>query len=41
MLPISADMALRLGIFFKMEPGFWANLQTEYDRRIGSTDASK
>lgn len=31
--PITADTALRLGIFFKMEPRFWLNLQAEYDMR--------
>ena len=32
--PISADTALRLGLFFNVEPRFWLNLQTEYDMRI-------
>ena len=32
--PISADTALRLGLFFSMEPRFWLNLQTEYDMRV-------
>lgn len=32
--PITADTALRLGLFFEMEPRFWLNLQTEYDMRI-------
>jgi antitoxin HigA-1 len=32
--PITADTALRLGLFFDMEPRFWLNLQTEYDMRI-------
>lgn len=27
--PITADTALRLGLFFSMEPRFWLNLQTE------------
>jgi antitoxin HigA-1 len=31
--PISADTALRLGLFFDMEPRYWLNLQTEYDMR--------
>lgn len=31
---ITADTALRLGLFFGMEPCFWLNLQTEYDMRI-------
>jgi len=28
---ITADTALRLGQYFKMEPQFWMNLQTNYD----------
>jgi len=32
--PITADTALRLGLFFNMEPRFWMNLQVEYDMRI-------
>jgi addiction module HigA family antidote len=28
--------ALRLGLFFGMEPRFWLNLQTEYDMRIAT-----
>jgi addiction module HigA family antidote len=31
--PITADTALRLGLFFKMDPRFWLNLQSEYDMR--------
>ena len=27
--PITADTALRLGLFFNMDPRFWMNLQTE------------
>ena len=34
MCPISVDTALRLGLFFSMEPRFWMNLQTEYDLRV-------
>ena len=33
---ITADTALRLGLFFGMEPRFWLNLQTEYDIRIAA-----
>ncbi|CAM3791401.1 HigA family addiction module antitoxin [Polynucleobacter antarcticus] len=32
--PISADTALRLGLFFSMDPRFWLNLQSEYDMRV-------
>ena len=32
--PITADTALRLGLYFQMEPRFWINLQTEYDMRV-------
>lgn len=31
--PITADTALRMGLFFGMEPQFWLNLQSEYDMR--------
>lgn len=36
--PIAADTALRLGIFFGMEPRFWLNLQSEYDMRVADRD---
>ena len=36
--PITADTALRLGLFFGMDPRFWLNLQTEYDMRIAERD---
>lgn len=32
--PITADTALRLGLFFGMEARFWLNLQAEYDLRM-------
>lgn len=32
--PVTADTAIRLGMFFGMEPRFWLNLQTEYDIRM-------
>lgn len=32
--PILPDTALRLGLFFQMNPRFWLNLQTEYDMRV-------
>jgi antitoxin HigA-1 len=31
--PITADTAVRLGLFFGMEPRFWLHLQTEFDVR--------
>jgi plasmid maintenance system antidote protein VapI len=31
---ITADTALRLGIFFGVAPETWLNLQTEYDLRV-------
>lgn len=33
---ITADTALRLGLFFQMEPRFWLNLQAEYDMRMAT-----
>jgi antitoxin HigA-1 len=36
--PITADTALRLGLFFGMDPRFWLNLQTEYDMPIANRD---
>jgi addiction module HigA family antidote len=35
---ISAETALRLGLFFKMEPRCWLNLQAEYDIRIAERE---
>jgi len=32
--PITADTAMRPGLYFGMEPRFWINLQSEYDMRI-------
>lgn len=32
--PITADTALRLGIFFTMDPRFWLNVQSEFDMRM-------
>lgn len=36
--PVTADTALRLGLFFRMEPRFWLNLQSEYDMRIAERE---
>jgi len=38
--PITADTALRLGLFFGMEPRFWMNLQAEYDIRTVTRNQS-
>ncbi len=32
--PVTSDTALRLGLYFGMEPRFWINLQAECDMRI-------
>jgi len=36
--PITADTAIRLGMFFAMEPRFWLNLQSEYDIRVAERE---
>jgi len=36
---ISADMALRLSIFFGTSPEFWMTLQNDYDMRIAKMNA--
>ncbi|WP_338016867.1 HigA family addiction module antitoxin [Noviherbaspirillum saxi] len=36
--PITVDTAVRLGVYFNMEPRFWLNLQSEYDVRIAERD---
>ncbi len=36
--PITADTALRLGLFFEMEPRYWTNLQSEYDMRMATRE---
>jgi addiction module HigA family antidote len=33
---ISADMALRLSLYFEMEAHVWLNLQSEYDMRVAN-----
>ena len=32
---ITADTALRLGLYFGIDAQFWLNLQSEYDLRLG------
>lgn len=39
--PITADTALRLGLFFRMDPKFWLNLQMEYDIRVAKRTLQK
>ena len=34
--PVTPDTAVRLGIFFGMDPRFWVNLQAEYDARLAT-----
>lgn len=34
--PITTDTALRLGLYFKMDPKFWTLLQMEYDLRVAT-----
>ncbi len=36
--PITADTALRLGLFFGMAPRFWLDLQSEYDFRLADRE---
>ncbi len=36
---ITADTALRLGMFFRMEEQFWLNLQTHYDLEVAKIEA--
>lgn len=38
---ISADTALRLGIYFGLPAQFWLNLQNEYDLRRAASPAHK
>ncbi|MBY0577061.1 MAG: HigA family addiction module antidote protein [Gallionellaceae bacterium] len=36
--PITADTALRLGVYFQIDPRFWLNLQSEYDMRMATRE---
>ena len=38
--PITADTAIRLGLFFGMDARFWLNLQAEYDIRVATRELS-
>jgi antitoxin HigA-1 len=35
---ITADTALRLGLYFKTTPEFWVNLQTRYDLDVAKDE---
>lgn len=39
--PITVDTAIRLGLFFSMDPKFWLNLQMEYDIRVAKRTLQK
>ena len=39
--PVTADTALRLGLFFAMEPRFWLNLQSDYEMRMSRCDVTE
>jgi addiction module HigA family antidote len=39
--PITEDIALGLGLFFKIDAQFWRNLQIDYDRRVHASSAVK
>ena len=39
--PITADTAVRLGLYFSMDPIFWINLQAEYDVRVAIRENKK
>lgn len=32
--PVTTDTAIRLGLYFNVNPRFWMNLQCEYDLRM-------
>ncbi|MCP4369448.1 MAG: HigA family addiction module antidote protein [Deltaproteobacteria bacterium] len=38
---ITADMALRFGLYFNMSAGFWLNLQKDYELRIAKRERLK
>lgn len=38
---ITADTALRLGVYFGIEPEFWLNLQNDYDLRLARAAAGE
>jgi len=34
--PVTPDIAMRLGLFFSMEPRFWLSLQEDFDQRVAN-----
>ncbi|WP_044529405.1 HigA family addiction module antitoxin [Herbaspirillum sp. B65] len=36
--PVTVDTAVRLGVYFRMDPLFWLNLQAEYDVRVAQRE---
>jgi antitoxin HigA-1 len=38
--PVTADTALRLGRYFGTTPGFWMNLQGQYDLEMAQDEAA-
>jgi len=38
---VTADTALRLGIYFGMEPEFWLNLQVRYNMKLVIMESGK
>ena len=39
--PITADTAIRLGLFFKIDSRFWLKLQKKYDMRVAKRKLQK
>ncbi|BEI35824.1 hypothetical protein PHIN6_13420 [Polynucleobacter sp. HIN6] len=39
--PVTPDTAIRLGLFFRMDPRFWMNLQMEYEIRVAKRTLQK
>ena len=37
---ITADTALRLACYFRMSPGFWLRLQTQYDLEVAEDETA-
>ena len=39
--PITGDTALRFGHWFGVEPGFWMNLQTQFDLAVAEREVGE